>query len=136
MNELTNAIAGLEGRIAETQRKLAQSEGDREFLLKELKRLQAEKADLERKFNDLAVLREQVRALKEELSVARRLDWIRKGLYGQGDLKGGGLLQKGFSKPGTNAPKPGLDVELKTDGSVKINATTNAPPAPAPVPPQ
>lgn len=130
MGELTNAIASLEGRIAETTRKLAQSEGDREFLIKELKRLQAEKAELERQFNDLAVLRDQVRKLKEELSVARRLEWIRKGLYGASEMKGASLLQKGFTQPSTNKPKPGLDVELHSDGPAKVNTPTNAAPAP------
>jgi len=62
---------------ADTERKLAASEGDREFLLAELKRLQAEKVDLERQFNDLALLRDQIRKLKDELSIASRLEWIR-----------------------------------------------------------
>ena len=38
-------------------------------ILVELKRLMAEKAELERQFNDLAVLRAQVSKLKEELSI-------------------------------------------------------------------
>lgn len=121
MNELTNSISNLEAQIADTQRKLEASEGDREFLLKELKRLQAEKTELERQFNDLAMLREQVRKLRDELSVSRRLEWIRRGLYGS--LKGGELLRKGFS----GAPAQtnyNLDVEIRRDGGARVLTNT------------
>jgi chromosome segregation ATPase len=123
MNELTNSISGLETQIADTQRKLEASEGDREFLLKELKRLQAEKSDLERQFNDLAMLRDQVRKLRDELSVSRRLEWIRRGLYGS--LKGGELLKKGFASAATSRTNYNLDVEIKRDGGARV--LTNAP---------
>ena len=80
--DLKGSLAQLESKINDTQKKLAASEGDKAFLEKELQRLDGlEKAELERKFNDLAVLRNQVRKLKEELSTARRLDWIRQGWY-------------------------------------------------------
>ncbi len=129
--DLRSSITGLEGQIAETQKKLTASEGDRQFLLKELQRLQAEKADLERKFNDLVVLKEQVRKLKEELSISRRLDWLRRGIYDS-------LSQKGAEKlmhPTPNTPPTTnntLNVELKQDGSVKVNGSTNLPVAPNP----
>lgn len=127
--ELTASLNNLEKQIADTERKLAASEGDREFLLKELKRLQAEKAELERQFNDLAVLRDQVRKLKEELSIARRLEWIRRGIYGMQNAKGAeALVRPNLGPPppaGTNAAD--LNVELKQSGAVKIQAGTNAP---------
>ncbi|HZM03400.1 MAG TPA: hypothetical protein VFC44_10270, partial [Candidatus Saccharimonadales bacterium] len=92
-----------------------------------LKRLQAEKADLEKKFNDLAVLREQVHKLKEELSIARRLDWIRRGIYETFNQKGGErLIHPVHPLPATN--NPSLNVELRQDGGVKIQAP--APSAP------
>jgi chromosome segregation ATPase len=131
MTELNGAISGLENQIAETQRKLATSEGDRAFLLKELKRLQSEKMELERQFNDLAMLRDQVRKLKEELSTASRLDWLRRGLYGS-TPKGAEKLRQPLTT--TNNLK-NLDVELHQSGAVKINSPTNAP-APAPQPPK
>ncbi len=126
--DLKTAIGGLETKITETQRKLVNSEGEREFLLKELKRMQAEKAELERQFNDLVVLREQVRKLKDELAISRRLDWIKKGLYGLGSAKGAMRLQQGFGQatPGTNY---NLNVEIKRDGSAPVIT-----PAPAPAP--
>lgn len=127
MTDLNGSITNLEGKIADTQRKLSASEGDRTFLLKELKRMQSEKSELERQFNDLAVLREQVKKLKDDLAISRRLDWIRKGLYGE--FKGAERMQKGLTTL-TNVGKTNFDlnVELKQDGSVKVN--TNAPAAP------
>jgi len=120
MTELNNNLETLEGQIVETQRKLAASEGDREFLLKELKRLQAEKAELERQFNDLALLRDQIRKLKDELSIARRIEWIRKGIMGAGSTpKGATLLKRGFNR---SKPKPNFDlnVELNQEGGVQV----------------
>jgi predicted nucleic acid-binding Zn-ribbon protein len=129
MNALTGRITGLEGQIKETERKLSASEGDREGLRKELRRLVAEKAELEHKFQDLAVLREQVRKLKEDLAVARRIEFIRKGLYGF-DKKGGQLLQEGVHRPTPLAPPApvgsGLDVEVRSDGG-PAKVRTNAP---------
>lgn len=134
--ELTNAIAGLNAKIAETQRKLSATEGDKAFLEKELQRLMGEKADLEKKFNDLEVLRAQVKRLKEELVVARRLDWIRKGLWGGTDVKGAQLL---LQKPGagtaeTDTNRYNLNVEIGSDGSMHVippltnRPATNPPP--------
>jgi len=128
-SDMKLALGDLETKIADTQRKLAASEGDREFLLKELKRLQAEKVELERRFTDLIALREQVKKLKEELAISRRLDWIRRGLYGSTPKKGGELLQSGFAQPPTT-PKPDVDlnVEIRRDGSSTVVPATNAPP--------
>ncbi|MBI3192596.1 MAG: hypothetical protein HYZ36_08020 [Pedosphaera parvula] len=134
MEALTGSITNLEKSIKETERKLAASEGDREFLLKELKRMQAEKAALEKQMRDLSFLREQVSKLKEELSIARRLDWIRRGIYGAGDVKKGGqLLQEGLPVPAAKT-NFNLEVEIKREGGAKVvPKTTNAPPtAPAP----
>lgn len=126
MDGLTQEIGGLSSKIAETERKLASSEGDRQQLQKELKRLLAEKAELERKFNDLAQLRDQVRKLKEELSIAKRIDFIRRGLYGF-DKKGAQLVNDGIRGAAkTNAPASGLNVEVGTDGSAKIETAPAA----------
>jgi myosin heavy subunit len=130
MTDLNTQINGLDSQIGDYQRKLAASEGDREYLLKELKRLQTEKNDLERQFNDLAMLREQVRKMKDELSISKRLDWIRRGLYGT--LKGAERLQKGFTPAPTNHQNFDLNVELKQNGGVNVvPKSTNAPANPA-----
>jgi chromosome segregation ATPase len=127
MVDLNTTMASLETQIQLTQRKVEAAEGDREFLLEELRRLQREKAELERQFNDLAVLREQVRRLRDELSVARRLEWIRQGIYGQ-EKKGAEKLMEGTLMP---APVPrtnvDLNVELRQDGEVKIESSTPSP---------
>jgi chromosome segregation ATPase len=131
--ELTTAITNLTGQIEDTRRRLAASEGDKAFLEKELKRLMAEKAELERQFNDLKVLRAQVARLKEELNISRRLEWIRKGLAPAGDQKGATLLLQGANAPGKKPRAPGqydLNVEVTSDGSVRvIPPLTNAPAA-------
>ncbi|MBI3879687.1 MAG: hypothetical protein HY301_06440 [Verrucomicrobia bacterium] len=129
MIALNGTLATLNTKIGDTERKLAASEGDREFLLKELKRLQAEKADVEKKFNDLVVLRAQVNKLKDELSAARRLDWFRRGLYGD-QPKGGQLMVQGVANnpaASSSTTNSGLNVELRTDGSVRVsNGPTNS----------
>ncbi len=135
MVDLNSSIEGLNKLIVDTEKKLAASEGDRTFLLKELKRLQAEKAELERQFNDLAVLRTQVAKLKEELSISRRLEWLRMGIYGP-PAKGAEKLITGLASAGTPAaPKTNfnLNVELKQDGSAAIlTPATNGPAKPVP----
>lgn len=126
MTELNGAITTLETDIAETQRKLAASEGDRTFLMKELKRMQQEKSDLERQFNDLAMLRDQVRRLRDELSISRRLDWLRRGIYGT--PRGAEKLLQTTTQTNRNFD---LNVELKRDGSVQVNPGATNAPAPA-----
>src|SRR5436190_1515412 len=119
MDDLSSSIGNLSKQINDTERKLAASEGDREFLLKELKRLQTEKADLEKQFNDLSALRTQVAKLKEELSVARRLEWIRMGIYGMQTQKGAEKLMQAAATTSTGTPF-NLNVELKQDGTATI----------------
>jgi chromosome segregation ATPase len=126
MDDLTSSIGSLSKQIADTEKKLLASEGDREFLLKELKRLQVEKADLEKQFNDLSALRTQVAKLKEELSIARRLEWIRMGIYGLQEKKGAERLMA-VNPPPAHGSNYNLNVELKQDGgAVIVPRQTNA----------
>jgi chromosome segregation ATPase len=134
--DLSTAITNLTTQIEETKRKLSASEGEKGFLEGELKRLVAEKAELERQFNDLKVLRAQVAKLKEELTVARRLDWIRRGLFANTDEKGAQKLMQTSTttQPKGPAPNYNLNVEVNSDGSVKvIPPLTNAPAATHPL---
>lgn len=129
--ELSQQITNLTVQIEETKRKLAASEGDKAFLEKELKRLLAEKAELERQFNDLTVLRAQVAKLREELNIARRLEWIRKGLFAVDERKGAQLLMQPKPAPERPTNTYDLNVEVSADGSVRvIPPLTNAPAAP------
>lgn len=121
--DLSASITNLTLQIADTEKKLAASEGDKAFLQKELKRMMAEKAELERQFNDLTVLRAQVSKLKQELSIARRLEWIRQGLFASSDQKGAQKLMQGLGSQGqAKAARPAYDlnVEVSADGSVKV----------------
>jgi len=138
--ELSTAITNLNTQIDDTHKKLAAAEGDKVFLESELKRLMAEKAELEQKFNDLEMLRAQVRKLRDELSIAKRLDWIRKGLFADTEMKGAQKLVEGIKSPSAEAekgPHYDLNVEIGSDGSIRIippltnrPAMTNPPPAP------
>jgi septal ring factor EnvC (AmiA/AmiB activator) len=132
--DLTNSISTLTVQIADTQRKLASSEGDKADLESQLKRLMAEKKELERQFNDLTVLRAQVAKLKEEINTQRRIEWSKQGLFAGIEEKGAQKLMTG--RPGSaaaKAPRPAYDlnVEINSDGSVKvIPSATNAPASP------
>ena len=127
---LSTEITNLTVKIDDTRKKLASSEGDRAFLEGELKRLMSEKAELERQFNDLSVLRAQVAKLKEEMSIARRIEWIRQGLFASAEQKGAQKLMQGVSNP-QNVRARGnydLNVEVSSDGTVKvIPPLTNSP---------
>jgi septal ring factor EnvC (AmiA/AmiB activator) len=133
MTELQSAISTLETEIAEVQRQLDTSEGNRQELLAEIERLQTEKLTLEKQLNDLAFLRDQVRKLKEELTIARRLDWIRRGIYAAGTRKGAEVLADMKFRSRTRTPAnpetniPSLDVELRRSGEVTVRSSTNAP---------
>ena len=135
--ELSTAITNLTVQIADTQKRLASSEGDRTFLEKELKRLTAEKAELERQFNDVKIVRAQLAKLKEEMNVSRRLEWIRTGLMASSDEKGATRLMKGGTTPAaqkSSKPAYDLNVEVSADGSVRVipplkPGATNAPTA-------
>jgi uncharacterized protein (DUF3084 family) len=129
--DLSLDITNLTAKIDDTQKKLLASEGDKSLLEKELKRMVAEKAELERQFNDLTVLRAQVAKLREEQMIARRMDWTARGVYAAAEQKGAQRLIQGLVAPSqARAPKPNYDlnVEVTSDGSVRvIPPLTNSP---------
>lgn len=130
--EMSATITNLNNQIVETRRKLDSAEGDKAFLQGELQRLLAQKAELEKQFNDLDTVRAQVRKLKEELSTARRLDWIRRGIMT--DHKGAELMMQqnteGRAQRTNTGPRYNLNVEVDSDGNIRVtpaNPETNAP---------
>jgi chromosome segregation ATPase len=128
--EMTNAIANLSAQITETQMKLVKSETNNVFLENELKRQIAQKAELERKFNDLSQVRAQVRKLRDDLFVARRLEWTREGTNPAKQQKGAQLLmaRTGATNGIVRPPGYNLNVEVGSEGSVKVvPAPTNTP---------
>ena len=118
-NDLTNTIAKLNTLIEDTRSKLATSENNSAFLQQELQKQMAQKAEIEHKFNDLDELRKQVKKIKTDLFIARRLELMKND---NGNKKGAELLiQRTVSA--TNAVPAGpadLNVEVGSDGSVKV----------------
>ena len=118
--ELTNTIAQLNDMIALTQAKLSQSETNNAFLQGELQRQMTQKAELERKFNDVNEVRAQVRKLADELFVARRVQLSKTDV---GNRKGAELLMARTPQPGSASRTPAgydLNVEVGSDGSVRV----------------
>jgi chromosome segregation ATPase len=126
MDELSSSIHKLEVEIADAYRKLATAEGDKNFLLSEVKRLQTEKDALVHQFNDLAVLRARVAHLREEAAVKQRLEWKRLGVYAMQEQKGAErLVAKNFVP--TDADNR-LDIEIHQNGTRRFVPTSGSPP--------
>jgi chromosome segregation ATPase len=125
-NSLSNAITALDAQIAETRQKLAAAETNNTFLTFELQKQMQQKAELERKFNDLDEVRAQVKKLRDEAFSARRLEWIKDGTSPGTQPKGAQLLmlrsapRPPSAAPAVRAPKYDLNVEVGSDGSVHI----------------
>ena len=126
-SDLTNSIAKLDALIADTRSKLSASENNSAFLQQELQKQMTQKAEVEHKFNDLDELRQQVKKVKTDLFVARRLQLMRN----DNSQKRGAQLLMQRATPPDNTPHYGLNVEVGSDGSVKVvpppGAATNAP---------
>ena len=124
---MTASIDSLETRIADTKKKLAASDGDRNFLLKELARLQDEKTTLVAQFNNLSTLRAQVAKLRDEAAINQRLTWMQAGVYNLRDKKGAERLAA--TAPASTKSDNRLEIELEQKGPAKVVApqTTSAP---------
>jgi len=129
-SELTNTIAQLNSLIEETRGKLNSAETNNAFLQQELQKQMAEKAEIEHKFNDLAALRQQVKKVKTDLYITRRLQLAQND---NSQKKGSQMLMERAVLATNTPPVPnyGLNVEVGSDGSVRVipplGAATNAP---------
>lgn len=122
----SEAIHDLETRIGETERQLGAAQGDRDLLMRELQRLQTEKAELERRFNDLVVLRAQMQRVRQDLAADAERDALRARLYRARHLKGAELLMRGFDRTGgEESPAVDMEVEIHRDGSSRIDSGGN-----------
>jgi len=133
-SDLRSSVANLEARMQAAQKKIDANDGDKSLLMTELKRVQAQKEELENKLSDLAFLKEHVRTLRDNLATDRRADWIRRGLYEAISQKGDERLIKPVlpgAPPGSPPTNTSLNVELHQNGGVRVNspAATNALPA-------
>jgi len=132
---LENKIESLDKKIAETNKKLEASEGDRTFLERELVRMQDEKAELVKNMNDIEFITAQYKRIKSDINIARRLDWMRRGIGHYAKTKT--ITEKyadlrrpdnGVTLAGTGEPLPDkIRVELTSNGEVKINGKIVAP---------
>jgi chromosome segregation ATPase len=128
--DLRAAITNLQNQIADVKHNLGSAVKDRDMLLAELRTLQAQKDLLEKQFNSLPAVREQVRKLKIEQVIARRLDWMRRGIYDAMSQKGGQRLAEHYTGP-PPAGSAGATVDLREKGGVTIRQlppATNGPP--------
>jgi chromosome segregation ATPase len=126
--ELTNTIDALNAKISAAQMQLAESEKNGTFMQAELTNELAANAELQRKFNDLKVVRQQARKLHDELVVQRRLAWIREGTQPNSGTKQATLLMA-RSWPTNRLVSPShynLSVEVDSSGAVHIVSDTNS----------
>ena len=128
---LKSQVADKDREIDDIGRRLESAEEDRDHLILERKKLIAEKAELEKQFQDILVLRKKVQQLQVELMASKKLEWLRRGFYGGARKKGGSQLMSMSKKNDrkTVSPNADLNVEVRRDGTVKIvPIETNSPP--------
>ena len=125
---LSGAITSLNGQIAETRQRLADSETNNTFLEKELQRQTAARAGLETKFNNLETVRAQVKKLKEDAFVARRLQWLQAGTDPSMQLKGAQMQMRRVPPALAAPPRYDLNVEVGSDGTIRVISEPGGPP--------
>jgi chromosome segregation ATPase len=132
LEDMSQAIDALAADIRETERRLATSEGDREFLQNELRRMMTEKVELEQKLTDIVFLRDQVRKLRDEMAGSRKMDFLRRSFYAIEEKSVGRLRERLFEGGGAvPSPDSALNVELGPDGARVVAPTdSNAPVSP------
>jgi len=128
---LNSQLVTKDQAIEDISRRLESTTEDRDHLLRERDKLIAEKAELEKQFQDIVVLRQKVQQLQVELMASKKLEWLRRGFYGGARQKGGARLMgmNKKQKTPTDARSADLNVEVRRDGTVKIvPVETNSPP--------
>ncbi len=116
---LSNNIVQLDAKIATTEQLLATAQTNNAFLATELQKQMAEKAELERKFNDVDAVRGQLSKLRTELFEARRLQWMNAGINPDHQPKGGELLMM-RSLPSGSPPVAAKTIVAKTCGALRL----------------
>jgi chromosome segregation ATPase len=129
-SDLTNTVDQLNQSIEAIRLKLATSDSNNKYLQQELQKQMAQKAEIEHKFNDLDQLRDQVKKIKSELFVARRVQLMKNDIS---QKKGAELLMsRAITAPNKSdaGGNYGLNVEIGSDGSVNVipalGAATNS----------
>lgn len=122
--DLSVAITNLTSEIYDSQKKLLGSEGDKSLLENELRRVVAEKADLERHFNDLSDIRAQEQKLREELALARRMDWSGHDWHKFTSPKGAQQLTMNSSPESSLPPEPQSSYEIQRNPHLDISPSS------------
>ena len=91
---------------------------------------------MESKFNNLSTVRAQVKKLKDDLLIARRLQWMREGVEPGSQQKGAQLLMQHTASAPAEPPHYDLNVEVSSDGSIRVVPSATNPPAATTNPPQ
>jgi chromosome segregation ATPase len=118
VDELQIVLERLDEQINETKRKLANAEGDRGFLMQQLHRLETEKADLLKRWNDPKALRAQYAKVKEQSVIGQRIDWLRKGVAQLDHARGAERLLHRL--PASMTADNALVTEIDSTGAVRI----------------
>jgi len=130
VTELTNTIAQMDVLISNTESRLQLTETNNTYLQNELQSQMAQRAELEHKFNDINEVRTQIAKLKEEIFIANHVKLMQNA---NGSKKGGEMLIT-RTAPSTNGPaRPNYDlnVEVGSDGSVRVIPPLGATNSPA-----
>jgi chromosome segregation ATPase len=133
---LAQNAASLSNQLAsanDAQQKLADAQTNNAFLAAELQKQMAQKNEMEQKFNDPAALHVQIKKIRDEQLIARRLEWMRDGTDPSVSHKDGQLLMR--HEPSASEPSApahfDLSVEVGSDGSIHVlppPAETNSTP--------
>jgi chromosome segregation ATPase len=121
MDEVSRGITERDRQIKDVNSQLATAVTNRDFLARELARLQDEKAALQSRFNNLAALRDQIAKLREESALSTRLAWQRKGLYLRRDMKGAEHLVTASSEVEAAAQRVQFELERNPGQPVAPN---------------
>jgi chromosome segregation ATPase len=126
--DLSDSMAALQDKTDAAQKRLDSADGDQQLLMAELRLIQAQKDELQKKFNDVASLRTQLAAVKENIATARRVEMIERGLYEAIGEKGGQFLVNP-PPPASTPTNVSLNVEVRQGGGATIipPVSTNAP---------
>jgi chromosome segregation ATPase len=133
MDRLKKDIDNYNAQIGDLKAKLQTETKDKEFLMAQVKDLEAKRAELEKKWNDLAQLRKQVRTLVTAVHVQQREQLAQKRGYFGAFQKDGLRNFKTYNEIQQEKTSGATTIEVYRDGN---NPPPKSPaPAPAPAPP-
>lgn len=119
IDTLNGQVARLDTRIKRLEEEIVRGENNRELLLKELASLRIEKANMERKFNDIDDIRAQYKNLRHDEILESRRRWSAQGYDGFYTRSGVFETKKPYQSPASQ-------YDLKAE--IRLTANTNRAP--------